>query len=337
LEESLALYRELGDKEALAWSLYNLAGTVSDQGEYSRGRSLFEESLAMFRELGTKRGIAACLQQSTLWLFFSGGDQATVRVGLEEILRLYRELGYKKGMAFYFWISGWVALSQGDTATAHTLVEQSLTLVQEMKDRWSAIWAIAFLGRVKAHQGDFSAARTLHEESLTAASALDDPWSTAFCLEGMAGVVSAQGERVWAAHLWGAAESLRERCGILLSPVERVDYEPAVAAARTQLGAKVFEAAWTEGRTMTLAQVLAAPVQTATAPARPSPMYPAGLTVREVEVLRLVARGQTNEQVAEQLVISPRTVNTHLTSIYGKIGVSSRSAATRYAIEHKLV
>ena len=56
-----------------------------------------------------------------------------------------------------------------------------------------------------------------------------------------------------------------------------------------------------------------------------------------MEVLRLVAQGLTNEQVAEELVISPRTVNTHLTAIYGKIGVPSRSAATRYAIEQHLV
>jgi DNA-binding NarL/FixJ family response regulator len=68
-----------------------------------------------------------------------------------------------------------------------------------------------------------------------------------------------------------------------------------------------------------------------------SPTYPAGLTAREVEVLRLVAQGLTDAQVAEQLVISPRTVNWHLTSIYSKIQVSSRAAATRYAIEHKLV
>jgi DNA-binding NarL/FixJ family response regulator len=65
--------------------------------------------------------------------------------------------------------------------------------------------------------------------------------------------------------------------------------------------------------------------------------YPDDLTAREVEVLRLVALGLTNEQVAEQLVISPRTVNSHLTSIYSKIRVSSRSAATRYAIEHNFV
>ena len=67
------------------------------------------------------------------------------------------------------------------------------------------------------------------------------------------------------------------------------------------------------------------------------PSYPAGLTAREVEVLRLVAQGLTDAQVAEQLVISPRTVNFHLTSIYSKLGVSSRSAATRYAMEQHLV
>jgi DNA-binding NarL/FixJ family response regulator len=53
-------------------------------------------------------------------------------------------------------------------------------------------------------------------------------------------------------------------------------------------------------------------------------------------VLRLVAQGLTDAQVAEQLVISPRTVGTHLASIYGKLGLASRSAATRYALEHGL-
>ena len=72
-------------------------------------------------------------------------------------------------------------------------------------------------------------------------------------------------------------------------------------------------------------------------PSKTLPGYPAGLTAREVEVLRLVAQGLTYAQVAEQLVISPRTVNWHLTSIYSKLGVSSRAAATRRAIEQKLL
>ena len=68
-----------------------------------------------------------------------------------------------------------------------------------------------------------------------------------------------------------------------------------------------------------------------------SPTYPAGLTAREVEVLRLVASGLTNAQIAQKLVISTRTVNAHMRSIYNKLEISSRTAATRYAIDHELV
>ncbi len=66
-------------------------------------------------------------------------------------------------------------------------------------------------------------------------------------------------------------------------------------------------------------------------------VYPAGLTAREVQVLRLVATGLSDAQVAAQLVVSPRTVTTHLQSIYGKLGVNSRAAATRFAVEHGLL
>ncbi len=116
---------------------------------------------------------------------------------------------------------------------------------------------------------------------------------------------------------------------------------------REQLGEKAFATAWAEGRTMTPEQVLAAqgpaivPMpdpteQPSPDPAKSADTYPDNLTGREVEVLRLLAQGLTDAQIADQLVISPRTVNTHLTSIYGKIQVSSRSAATRYAIENQL-
>ena len=140
---------------------------------------------------------------------------------------------------------------------------------------------------------------------------------------------------------------MRETTGTPVWPNERVRYERMVAAARTQLGEKTFVAAWSEGRSMTPEQALAAqgpatmPSLLAVQPSAlslKSPItYPDGLTAREVEVLYLVAQGMTNDQVAQQLIISPRTVNTHLTTIYGKIGISSRSAATRYAIEHHLV
>lgn len=69
------------------------------------------------------------------------------------------------------------------------------------------------------------------------------------------------------------------------------------------------------------------------------PLFPLAqedLTPREVEVLRLLARGMSNNQIAEQLVLSPHTVNVHNQSIFGKLGVNSRSGATRYALEHQL-
>ncbi len=85
---------------------------------------------------------------------------------------------------------------------------------------------------------------------------------------------------------------------------------------------------------------LTEPVPAASPPAvkpPPRPAYPHELTGREVEVLRLVAQGFTNAQIAEQLVIRPFTVNNHLRSILGKLGVTTRTAATRFAFEHQLV
>jgi DNA-binding NarL/FixJ family response regulator len=167
-------------------------------------------------------------------------------------------------------------------------------------------------------------------------------------LKELSDIVAAQGELAWAARLWGAAEALREAKGTPLPPVYRADYEQAVAAARSHLGEKALATAWAQGRTMSPEQALAArePATTSTPiPAeRPSPplttarvTYPDGLTAREVEVIGLVAQGLSDAQVAEQLVISPRTVHAHLSSIYSKLSITSRSAATRYAIEHHLI
>jgi len=124
-------------------------------------------------------------------------------------------------------------------------------------------------------------------------------------------------------------------------PIERAIHEFSMAATRIQLGDEMFEAAWAEGHTMSLEQAIKEQDQatislapSSTPLAKSTATFHEGLTTREVEVLSLVAQGLTNEQVAQRLAISPRTVNSHLTSIYAKIGVNSRSAATRYAIEH---
>ena len=347
IEEALALYKELGDKRGLAYTLGALAYATSHQGEYARARSLAEESLALFREVGDKAGITYALSRLVEVMLFQG-DLARAHSLLRESLVLSRELGDKGGIAESLDLSGQIARYQDAYATASSLFEESLAVQRELGDKAGIAHSLSHLGRVAAIQGDYTAAHPLYKESLGIAREAGDKELVASGLEGLAGVVAAQDNPAWAVRLWGAAESLRQALSMPLPPVERATYEHSVATARTQLGEKAFAIAWAQGRTMTPEQALAAqgaaemPLPTptgppSTPPAKTSPTYSAGLTAREVEVLRLVAQGLTDAQVAEQLVISPRTVNFHLTSIYGKLQVSSRSAATRYAIEHHLV
>ena len=136
---------------------------------------------------------------------------------------------------------------------------------------------------------------------------------------------------------------MRLDINVSMNAVEQAEYIRTVEGVRGKLGERAFTAAWAEGRTQTPEQALAAseqpPALQSSARIRlpRAPAYPDGLTAREVEVLNLLAQGLTNKQIATRLVISLRTVTTHLSSIYSKTGVNTRAAATRYAIQHGLV
>ncbi|HEX6479459.1 MAG TPA: LuxR C-terminal-related transcriptional regulator, partial [Ktedonobacteraceae bacterium] len=345
-EESLMLFRESGDKRSVAYILYHLGVVAVDQGEYARARDLLTESLTINRELGNTRIIAYSLFYLANLYHLSGGDLAQAHALLDESFALFRELGDKEGIASCLNFSGMLALDEADTASAGSLIEQALALFKEMQQQHGMAVSLYALAQVASVQGDYASSQALYEQGIVVARKSGDKRTVIFGLEGLAVAVAVQGKYAWAAQLWGAAEAQREIIGAPLSAVERDPYNRAVTAARTQPGEQAFAAAWSEGRTMSPEQVLAArgqvtlpsPGELPSSPATASPPpYPDGLTAREVEVLRVVAQGLTNEQVAQRLVISPRTVDTHLTSIYNKIGVSSRSAATRYAIEHHLV
>jgi predicted ATPase/serine/threonine protein kinase/DNA-binding CsgD family transcriptional regulator len=349
-EESLATFKEAGDKGGMAWSLSFLSEVDLYQGEYTRGRSRAEASLALYKELGDKSGIVQSLHVIAGG-YLNEGDAAKAHPLLEESLALNKEVGDQSVEGLVLGALGRVAFHQGNMALARALLEESLTNFQTedtIDDLDHKAWTLSSLAKVIAFEGDSTTARALYEQCLAIARKV--PWKlyTSIYLEGLASVVAAQGELLWAARLWGTAEALREALSTPLPPVYRAEYERSVATSRTQLGEQAFASAWAEGRTMTPEQAFAArgpgtiPGQTPAAPQPPHsvktpPAYLAGLTAREVEVLRLVAQGLTDAQVAEQLIISPRTVSTHLTAIFGKLGVSSRSAATRYAIEHHLL
>jgi predicted ATPase/DNA-binding CsgD family transcriptional regulator len=347
-EESLALYREVGDRENVAYELDELARLLGKQGDYDRAYTLVKESLAIHRELGNKWGLASSLYTLADIRLASQGDLALVSSLLEESAALYQEMGEREGIADSLYLRGQVALRQGEAARARKLAEESLTIYRELGHRRSVAETLILLAKVVAAQADYPAARALYEESLVLCNEMGSQVVMASCLEGLAAVILAQGQAVQAVRLLGTAETLRESADAPIPLIERAEYESLVNMAQARLTKPIFSAAWSEGRTMPLEQALSAqkaatmPVSISPQPPSPSPAKtssgsPAGLTTREMEVLRLVAKGLTDAQVAEQLVISPRTVNFHLTSIYSKLGVSSRSAATRYAIEQQLV
>jgi ATP/maltotriose-dependent transcriptional regulator MalT len=330
----------------MATALFHLAMVAAYKGDLTAARSRYEESIVLSREVGNTSGIAGSLFWSAFMLF-SQGDLAQAQAVAEESLMLYRDIGIKSGEAYVVPVLGEIAFYQDDTTSARLLFEQACAFYQKVANEVQIAWTLSLLGKVVAAQGDLRKARALYEESLIRGKGvnshlgfLDLPPA----LEGLAAVVAAQGEPAWAARLWGTAEAQREAYSTPLAPVYCADYERAVAAARTQLGEQNFAAAWAEGRSMSWEQTLAArgpvtiPVQPqSTGPMKSLSTYPDGLTAREVEVLRLVAQGLSNAEVAERLIISLLTVKAHMRSLYNKLGISSRSAATRYAIEHHLL
>ena len=357
LEESVALRRVLGTKDRLGWSLWALGSTYRMQGEYTSARACYEEALGLFREIGDGTGVVEMVLLLGGVFFEARWDLAKASELIDEGIILLRELPQSW---FHMWLlvlglntSAEIALSQNKLDVARSQAEKALAILTEIKKERQGMkgeiaWTFSLIAQVEVRQGNYTRARSRYAEILTLAREGGDKAGLIHYLEQLAEVVTAQGEVVLAAKLWGAAEILHETIGSPLPPAYREGYESTVAAARLRLGKQPFVIAWAEGRTMTLEHVLALAEQIATSipisvdlpdtsPAKAASFSPAGLTPREVEVLRLVAQGLTDAQVAEQLIISPRTVNTHLTSIYNKLGVDSRTAASRLAVDYRLV
>jgi predicted ATPase/DNA-binding CsgD family transcriptional regulator len=345
LEQALAIFREIDSKDNIAWSLYLLGLFHGIRGEYTRAYSLFEESLALHRQMWHKRGIAFSLIHMAQLLFVSQKDQPTAETLLEEGFTLAKELGDKDSTAYSYALKGQIALSQGDIDNARSFLERGVNLYREVGSLHGIGESLSQLARVVAAQGDTSSTFALYRESLAIARELRHPGLIASCLEGLAQGMVGQGKVAWAARLWGAAQALRESVSIPRPPIEQAAYERSVSSARQQMSEGAFAAAWLQGRGMTPEQALTEQEQAITsslaavesAPvSAPRLAHIAGLTTREVEVLRLVARGLTNTDIADKLGLSEKTVAHHLTHIFNKTGSENRTAATAFAIRHGL-
>jgi predicted ATPase/DNA-binding CsgD family transcriptional regulator len=311
---------------AMSWGLRENSDTVR----------LLEESRALFRQAGDRHGEALALAATGVPTLQQGDVERATGI-LEEGIELLREAGDKWETGFMLAHLGMIYLDRDERARATRHFEESLALARETGHKFAGCVSLYNLARAAEARGDDDRAAGLYAEGLTLAVELSDKANAAYCLEGLARVTSARGDHEGAARTFGAAEALLEAAGdpLYAHAQDRADYERAVDALRSRLGEEPFRAAWSEGRAMEMEEAVEYALEPRESSAPPS--YPAGLSGREVEVLRLVATGMTSAQVAKELFISPNTVNRHLNSIYGKLGVSSRAAAARFASEHNLV
>jgi DNA-binding CsgD family transcriptional regulator len=343
--EVVAFQRELGEARYLARSLYLLGMFAWIIGDFAMARLYAEDGLARARDSDEKVTLAYLLDLLGQ-IALDQGEDIRARTLLKEGLTLHREAGDILGSlnARFFLERALSAL--GEVTQAQACAQEHLALSKAIGFRSGIVGTLTFLGRLALEEGNAATASGLFEESLALLREMNEnvPLVVATNLQGIGVTLAALGRPAEATRLWGAAEAL---CALL--PEERALVARASAAVRAELGKEAFAVAWAEGQAMTLEQARDSmghiacasqpPTQAARSARRVRHRQPSSydLTAREEEVLRLVARGLTDAQIAEALVISPRTVNAHLRSIYTKLHISSRNAATYFALEHYLI
>jgi predicted ATPase/DNA-binding CsgD family transcriptional regulator len=342
-EQSVTLYHELNDKVGLLAALHLLCRILDFQGDLELLRARLPEALALAEELPDmliKAQVFAELPMIGL---------SSIRAGraaryLVESERIYRVLDNPAGLAFALVLQGQIAAIQGDMARAQVLWDEGEPLAAEVDD-YNLKLHILFGHPVLAWlRGDDALARRQYEHLFVALREVNDTIRLGMSLAFLPAILHRQGLSVWAARVYGledklAKTSVSSRWGGELFDTLMQRAATARDEVRARLGDKAFAQALAEGQSMTVDDLLAIPQppptdSTTQAPAS-VPSEP--LTARELDVLRLLAQDFSNPQIAERLVVSRRTIEAHLRSIYGKFGVKAREAAIRYAIEHGLI
>jgi DNA-binding CsgD family transcriptional regulator len=316
---------------------------ASMQGEVGRGDALGREAVALAEQSGDGAGRFFAL----LNLSFADrcrGDHEESAVHAEAAVAQAQALEEDDLPSFLRAFSlnrlGHEAYELGDYARAEAVLEEALDSWRGLGNPWGIGVVLGKLADVAQARGDDARAAALYGKSLDSWSQGNDLGAVEI-LTGLARLVA--GARAESAvRLFAAAEALQTRIGLAVAPALRAKNERAFGVAKEAIGEEAFADAWAAGGDLPLHQAVAEARGVADDAGRAAHADPdsssvvSGLTPRELEVLKLVASGLTSARVAERLFLSPRTVNAHLNSIYHKLGVSSRSAATRFALEHGL-
>jgi predicted ATPase/DNA-binding CsgD family transcriptional regulator/transcriptional regulator with XRE-family HTH domain len=343
-------------------------------GQLALGRGWLAEGLALDRGGNAPSRTAALVWSAILAYGQGDGDQAEAQAN--DVLTMARVPGETHFEAFALTIRGLVAWRRGDTQSAIQLHREALKLARHVGDAFmlgdllyhlgmaeSEVDPAASIGTLsesletlrnagglhhlmltlgtladaQGRLGRDGEARTLFLESLELGRAGTDPIAATWVLTFALAFLAERGKAAEVAPLLAELGAYTTSVGYLQTPLEEAAFARA-AAARNQLDAAVRDA----GQGLSVKEVMAATEHLMADLAASAPtsatrsQYSDGLSAREAEVLRLVAEGLTNPQIADRLYLSPRTVDAHLQRIYRKLDVSNRGAAIRFAIEHGL-
>jgi predicted ATPase/DNA-binding CsgD family transcriptional regulator len=288
-EHAVAAARADDDKRQLGWSLWALSTTLPSGSE---AEAATQEALVLLRDVDDHTGLGL--------VYNSIGERARLR---------------------------------GDHARARSAYEQSLAIAERTGDARRQYYVLYNLAFVAQREGDHHEALRALRRSLVLCQDLGVPTDVMQEILAIAGSLGALGEPLRAARLFGAAHAFLERSGTLIDPGDQPEHDRNMAFVRAQLGEAAFAAAWAEGQAMTFDQAVAYAQTVFDAGNRPT-VHPqrdpaidaaSGLTRRERDVALRVAEGKSNRAIADELVITERTVEGHVSNILAKLAFRSRA------------
>ncbi len=317
-----------------AWACHG-AGQLTMK-EPARAQEWFEESLGHFRVLGHDGGEAAALR-GLMGTALLGSDLETAEMYNNEARSIVQRIGDRQGEAWTIFQDAMIALARRELDRAEARAREARTAFEDEGADYGTFSADCLLGKALYAQGRYGEAVAVYGAAVSIQDRTSFFRDVEDLLEDLAIVAATLGAHELAAELFGAATTWRASDADPRVPFGMGDYRAAVAASRRSLGQQRWQAAFDGGARMTSRQAMelaGAAVGDLNAQALASAM---GLTARERQVLSLIADGSHDQEVAERLQLSPRTVHAHLRSIYAKLDVTTRTAAARRAAELGLI